>query len=123
MSTRRHSGRIIESSDESVLGSGNRIIFTQRVDAAEICVPAGATGEIVNTFPQLKIRIDAQFCAGGQSRVVTWPTRVDALYAIMKLRPETLRPERKSRWVDFEVTSTAALSSGSAISTWPPGAP
>jgi len=118
MPTRRHTDRIIGSSDESVLAPGNRIIFTRQVDAAGICVPAGATGEITNTFPQLKIRVDPQFCAHGRSRIVTWSSRVDALYAIVKFRPES-----QSRWVDFEVVTMPTFSNRDSISTWPPPMP
>jgi len=102
-------------SDESVLAPGHHIIFFRDLKAAGLYVPAGATGFIMHTFPELVIQVDPMTSGWRRAKVVMWPSSVDPRTVIMRMP----RAE-ESRWVDFDVVSEPPQLRAARSSTMPP---
>lgn len=116
MAKKRYSVRVLGTSDDSVLGRGDEILFMRSIEIDGRRVPMGAMGRLTWTFPQLELKLHAPWCRDGDGGLVRWPPGQDPREVLVKVNDV---PE--SGWVEYDVTAAAALlPSGSGTPTPPP---
>lgn len=115
MANKRKSVRVMRSNDDSLLGNGDEVIFIRSVELASRRIPMGATGRIIQTFPQLRIKLDKEWCTRRSASVVSWPSAIDPRNAFMKLESAV-----DSTWLDLESPPIAALEQAKYLSSRPP---